>query len=91
MIPAFTRNLPLGRLKSDKVDYLFDYRTTPAVTGLISEVFRNQKDAIRSRHPTNSVVALGQLAEFVTEVMMHRPARIHRIPNWRPQTARSYA
>ncbi|WP_455277740.1 AAC(3) family N-acetyltransferase [[Eubacterium] cellulosolvens] len=55
MMPTFTRTC-----------YIFDYKSTPAYTGLVPETFRKQKNSIRSRHPTNSVAAIGSLAEYLT-------------------------
>ena len=46
---------------------IFDVRRSPSKMGLISEDARRQKDAFRSRHPTNSVAAIGRLARELTE------------------------
>jgi aminoglycoside 3-N-acetyltransferase len=46
---------------------VFDVRTSPTYMGLIPEFVRRQPGAIRSLHPTNSVVALGPLAEELTK------------------------
>lgn len=44
----------------------FDVRRTPSYTGLLSEFARRQADAIRSLHPTKSVVAIGPDAKELT-------------------------
>lgn len=45
---------------------VFDVRKTPSYMGLITELARRQKNAIRSLHPTKSVVAIGQHARAMT-------------------------
>lgn len=45
----------------------FDAETTPSQTGAVTEALRQRKNAIRSQHPTHSVVAIGRLAEVITE------------------------
>ncbi len=54
-----------------KRGYIFNYRTTPAYTGLIPEIVRKRRDSVRSKHPSNSVVALGRLAEYLTKGHIH--------------------
>lgn len=44
----------------------FDIRTTPSQMGVITEYFRTQKNVMRSFHPTDSVCALGPLADYFT-------------------------
>ncbi len=44
-------------------DNIFDVRKSPTVMGILPELARRHKDAHRSLHPTNSVVAIGKLAE----------------------------
>jgi aminoglycoside 3-N-acetyltransferase len=53
-------------------DYLeknevFDVRLSPSIMGVLSEFARRQPDAIRSLHPTSSVVAVGKHAVDLTE------------------------
>ncbi len=67
MMPAYTSFYPLSDVRSGKIDYVFDHRTTKANTGLIPEMLRNREASIRSKHPTNSIVAVGQAAEYLTE------------------------
>lgn len=45
---------------------IFDARTTKCWTGAIPEAARQRPDAIRSLHPTHSVVAIGKLAGWFT-------------------------
>jgi aminoglycoside N3'-acetyltransferase len=45
---------------------LFDVKRSPSVMGLLPELARRMKDARRSLHPVNSVVALGTHAEELT-------------------------
>lgn len=67
MIPANTRSFPLYLIESGQVDYIFNYRSTRPYTGLVPDTLRKRAGAIRSRHPICSVVALGSLAEYLTE------------------------
>lgn len=46
--------------------HTFNIRKTPSYTGLLSELARRHKKAIRSLHPTKSVVAIGKLANEIT-------------------------
>jgi aminoglycoside 3-N-acetyltransferase len=48
-------------------DYVFDPDLTKVNTGVVPEIFRQHKESIRSRHPTNSVAALGKFAAYLTE------------------------
>jgi aminoglycoside 3-N-acetyltransferase len=45
---------------------IFDVRNTPAFTGILTELARRQRSAVRSIHPTKSVCALGPLALELT-------------------------
>jgi len=45
----------------------FDARRSPSTVGLVSEVFRLRPDAVRSRHPSHSVAAIGPRARELTE------------------------
>lgn len=58
---SFTKNFPLLRLDRS---YVFD-RDTPPTTGALARLFLEQQDAVRSRHPTNSFVAIGRRAAEV--------------------------
>lgn len=67
MVPTFTRFFHLSEIESGKVNYVFDYKSTPGYTGIVPETLRKREDSIRSRHPTNSVAAIGKLAKYLTE------------------------
>jgi aminoglycoside N3'-acetyltransferase len=67
MMPSYTWLSRLSRVRSDKTDHVFDYRTTKGITGLIPETLRKRKGSLRSRHPTNSVTAIGKEAKHLTE------------------------
>jgi len=47
--------------------HIFDVRRSPSFTGILTEVARRQKGAVRSLHPTKSVSALGPLARELTD------------------------
>lgn len=57
---------PLGYsyefLKQNRV---FNQKTTPSSTGILSELARRHKGAVRSLHPTKSVTAIGRNAEEI--------------------------
>src|SRR5947209_7822942 len=42
---------------------VFDVRRTPSYTGLLTEIARRDRNALRSLHPTKSVCAIGQHAK----------------------------
>lgn len=64
MMNTFTKSFPTSEIASH---YIFDYRSTPARTGLVPETLRKRRNSIRSRHPTNSVTAVGKIAKYLTE------------------------
>ena len=45
----------------------FDVNRTISMMGLISEMFRRQKDVVRSLHPTHPVLAFGPLANWFVQ------------------------
>lgn len=53
--------------------HVFDIRRTPSYTGLLTEIARRQKDAIRSLHPTKSVCAIGPNAREMTATHQQSP------------------
>ncbi|MFQ3549406.1 MAG: AAC(3) family N-acetyltransferase [Armatimonadota bacterium] len=55
-VPAFNWNIDS-----------FDSKITPSIVGAITEEVRNRKNAVRSLHPTHSIVAIGPLAEIICE------------------------
>lgn len=74
MVNAFTRVSGLSKLETGQDDYVFDYLSTPANTGIIAETLRRRRGALRSRHPTDSVAAIGRLAPYLTCGHDHRSA-----------------
>ncbi len=67
MIPTYTRYPFRLRVKPGKFSCIFDYRNTPTYAGIIPETIRKRKDSIRSKHPSNSIAAIGALAKYFTE------------------------
>jgi len=58
--------------KENSYDFLsagnvFDVKKTPTYTGILNEFARRTKGAVRSLHPTKSVVALGKDAQHITK------------------------
>jgi aminoglycoside 3-N-acetyltransferase len=48
-------------------DAVFDIKRSVTVRGILPEIARQEKDAYRSLHPTNSVVAIGKYARELTQ------------------------
>ena len=67
MMNAYTKQFHLSKIASGKVNYVFDYRKTPAWTGIMPETLRKRKGSIRSRHPICSVTAIGKNSRYLTE------------------------
>ena len=64
LMPAFPAS---GRNKTYLEDNsVFDVRKTPSKMGAITEYFRLLPDVKRSLHPTDSICALGPLADYYT-------------------------
>jgi len=61
---AFTKCFNLAKLDRD---YIFDPAKSKSVAGAFSNVILNAPGAVRSRHPTNSFVAIGPEANSVVE------------------------
>ena len=64
VFPTYPRLSSYRFLMSGEV---FDVRKTPSYMGILSEFARRQKKGVRSLHPTKSVVAIGPLAESLTQ------------------------
>jgi len=61
VVPTFSFEFCRGKV--------FDRQNTPSEKmGALSEWFRNQPDALRSKHPIQSVAAIGPLAKEICEV-----------------------
>ncbi len=59
----------IDRMKADISSLVLDYdpKNTPAWTGAVPNCLRTYPEAIRSRHPLNTMVALGPLAASMME------------------------
>lgn len=55
----------------NKDNPVFDVKESPSNVGILTELFRQRKDVIRSEHPTHSVAALGKEAAEFTEGEYH--------------------
>jgi aminoglycoside 3-N-acetyltransferase len=64
MMNAFTYTFPASEIRQD---YFFDPATTPPYTGIAPKTLLKRRGAVRSTHPTCSVVAIGQNAKYLTE------------------------
>lgn len=63
MMNAFTYSFPIQKISSD---YIFDVEKTAPYTGFVPRTMIARKDAVRSRHPTCSVVSIGKMADYLT-------------------------
>lgn len=46
--------------------YIFDWRSTPPITGAVPAALLDRPDSVRSRHPTSSIGAIGRKARLLT-------------------------
>ncbi len=67
IVPTYSQTFHLRRGKLRRLDFIFDPASTPSYTGLIAETIRTRKGAMRSRHPSNSMAAIGKEAGFLTK------------------------
>ena len=67
MMNAYTEFFYKTEVDLGWVDYRFDPDSTRANTGIAPDLFWRRSQSIRSRHPTNSVAASGQYANYLTE------------------------
>lgn len=63
LFPTYPPGVAHEFLESGEV---FDVRTSPSYTGLLTEIARRQPDAVRSLHPTKSACAIGPRAVELT-------------------------
>lgn len=66
LFPCWHFNYRAADYLNDK-EHVFDVKKSPSIMGLISELARRNKDAKRSLHPTNSVVAIGKHADYLVQ------------------------
>ncbi|QFT08594.1 AAC(3) family N-acetyltransferase [Vibrio sp. THAF190c] len=69
--------MPKFKNEETKIDYLssivpdetyeYDVRRTPIKTGLLPAYLHRNKKSVRSRHPINTMVAMGPLAHYLME------------------------
>lgn len=64
MMNTHTRSFALSEVARD---YLYNYRSTPCWTGAVPETLRKWENAVRSKNPKSSIVAVGKFAEYLTE------------------------
>ena len=64
MMNAHTSYFPVSEINTD---YVFDITSSTPLTGVLPEKLLKHEGAIRSRHPTFSAVAVGHLAEYLTD------------------------
>ena len=50
MMPSYTRFFYLSKIKSGKINYIFDHKTTEGITGIVPELLRRRKESLRSKH-----------------------------------------
>ncbi|GAB1370890.1 hypothetical protein MASR1M45_09520 [Candidatus Kapaibacterium sp.] len=64
LFPTYPAGYSYNFVSSGKV---FNQKSTPSSTGILSEIARRHKNAVRSLHPTKSVVAIGNNAAELTD------------------------
>lgn len=74
--PAGTLLFPCTHVRDRAEDYLrrgevFHVRSAVTTMGILPEMARRLPDAVRSLHPTNSVVAVGRYARELTDTHTH--------------------
>jgi aminoglycoside N3'-acetyltransferase len=67
MMNTYTKVFYTTEVRLGWTNYVFDPKSTKAWTGIIPETFRQHKNSIRSRHPVNSVAAVGKFAKYLTD------------------------
>lgn len=70
LFPTYPRLTAHESLLSGEI---FDVRTSPSFTGVLTEFARRQRGAVRSLNPTKSVCALGPHAHSLTEAHQDSP------------------
>ncbi|HTA62762.1 MAG TPA: peptidoglycan bridge formation glycyltransferase FemA/FemB family protein [Bacteroidia bacterium] len=65
VMPAYSYVDSMENTSQEK-DYIFDPIISPSVVGKITEEFRKMPRVKRSIHPTHSVCAYGELADYIT-------------------------
>ncbi len=78
MVNTYTNFVHIFQMEAANNYPPFDPQSTPSVSGLISETLRKNPQAMRSRHPTSSIAAIGGKASFLTEG--HGPHSRARLP-----------
>jgi aminoglycoside 3-N-acetyltransferase len=73
LFPTYPNRSPVSSYDYLKQGHVFDVRRTPSFTGLLTELARRQRNAIRSLHPTKSVCAIGPLAHALTVTHQQSP------------------
>jgi aminoglycoside 3-N-acetyltransferase len=73
LFPTYPNRSPVSSYDYLKQGHVFDVRRTPSFTGLLTELARRQRNALRSLHPTKSVCAIGPLAHTLTATHQQSP------------------
>jgi aminoglycoside 3-N-acetyltransferase len=73
LFPTYPNRNPISSYQYLLDGHVFDMRRTTSYTGILSEFARRQKGAVRSLHPTKSVVAIGPDARELTATHQDSP------------------
>ena len=73
LFPTYPNRSPVSSHEYLKQGHVFDVRRTPSFTGLLTELARRHRNAVRSLHPTKSVCAIGPLAHALTATHQQSP------------------
>jgi aminoglycoside N3'-acetyltransferase len=67
MMTSFTRLYSPAELHLRKRHCVFDRDRTGSYTGIVAETLRARPGTVRSAHPSNSIIAVGAAAHYLTE------------------------
>ena len=68
IMPAYTRKFPMWQIYLGHDNFVFNKETTQPNTGILPSLLMRNKSALRSNHPTNSIVCIGARSREVTTV-----------------------
>lgn len=79
LFPSYPNRSPVSSYEYLRAGNVFDIRSTPSYTGLLTELGRRHPNAVRSLHPTKSVCAIGPRAEELVSTHQLSPYPYDRL------------
>jgi len=68
IMPTYTNKLPMWQVYLNHNKFIYDKESTQPNTGILPSLLMRNKNAIRSNHPTNSIVCIGMRSTEIVEV-----------------------